>query len=73
MNMPPPKRENTKYPDLFRAFVLLWLSIGLSVTAQQPSPNWPQFRGNPSLTGVAATAPPATLALKWTYDAGEAV
>jgi hypothetical protein len=73
MSMPPRKHENTKHSDLFRAFVLSWLSIALPVSAQAPSPNWPQFRGNPSLTGVAATAPPATLALKWTYDAGEAV
>ncbi len=35
--------------------------------------DWPQFRGTPRLSGVATAAPPATLALKWTYDAGESV
>src|SRR5258706_5495496 len=44
-----------------------------SLAAQAPSPNWPQFRGNGHLTGVAAMAPPATLALKWTYEAGESI
>src|SRR5206468_10862757 len=67
------KREDTKHSSLLRVFVISWLAISLPLSAQQSSPNWPQFRGNPSLTGVAATAPPATLALKWTYDAGEAV
>src|SRR5260221_10131724 len=44
-----------------------------SLAAQAPSANWPQFRGNASLTGVTATPPPATLSLKWTYDAGETI
>jgi len=69
----PRRHKNTKYVNFLRAFVLSWLSIALPLSAQQSSQNWPQFRGNASLTGVAATAPPATLALKWTYDAGEAV
>ncbi len=34
---------------------------------------WPQFRGAPSLTGVAASPLPASLELKWAYDFGEAV
>ena len=34
---------------------------------------WPQFRGNPQLTGVATGAVPATLKLLWTYDAGEGI
>src|SRR5205814_10015086 len=56
-----------------RAFVLSWLLIALPASAQPPAPSWPQFRGNAQLTGVAATAPPATLSLKWTYDAGDAI
>ena len=34
---------------------------------------WPQFRGNPQLTGVTASVVPATLKLLWTYEAGDAI
>src|SRR5262249_53416011 len=34
---------------------------------------WPQFRGNPQLTGVASTAVPSTLKLLWTYEAGDSI
>src|SRR5262245_36827868 len=54
-------------------FVFSWLVLGVGITAQTPSPNWPQFRGNPRLTGVAPTAPPDTLRLKWTYDTGDSI
>jgi len=44
------------------------------MSAQMPAaPNWSQFRGNPRLTGVAPTAPPASLSLRWTYEAGESI
>lgn len=39
----------------------------------QGASSWPQFRNTPTLTGVAASALPATLRLQWTYDAGSAV
>lgn len=32
--------------------------------------DWPQFRGNAQLTGVAGSVPPATLKVIWTYEAG---
>ncbi len=35
--------------------------------------DWPQFRGNPALTGVAATSLPDVLQLKWTYEFGDGV
>src|SRR5258708_3777548 len=34
---------------------------------------WPQFRGNPQLTGVSAAALAPNLKLAWTYEAGEAI
>ena len=34
---------------------------------------WPQFRGNPQLTGVAPSALPATLKVLWTYEAGDSI
>ncbi|PWT86139.1 MAG: serine/threonine protein kinase [Blastocatellia bacterium] len=45
------------------------------VFAQAPAPadNWTQFRGNSGLTGVAASAPPATPTVRWTFEAGEAI
>ena len=53
-------------------FVLAWLVLA-GLDAQTPAPGWTQFRGTPRLSGVATAAPPATLAVKWTYDAGESV
>src|SRR5688500_16668282 len=35
--------------------------------------DWPQFRGNPQLTGVTPATVPATLKLLWTYEAGEPI
>src|SRR5215471_21842268 len=35
--------------------------------------DWPQFRGNPQLTGVTADAVPAALKLLWTYEAGDGI
>src|SRR4051812_21864624 len=49
---------------------LLMFAVG---RAQAPAANWPQFRGNARLTGVAATVPPDTLKLQWTYEAGESI
>src|SRR2546422_4842900 len=65
----------------FRGFVVSWLRFGLclsplwalSLSAQTPSANWNQFRGNARLTGVATTAPPDALKLRWTYEAGESI
>src|SRR5439155_15947500 len=54
------------------AAVAVALGVGTHLAAQTPA-NWPQFRGNARLTGVAPTAPPDTLKLKWTYEAGESI
>ncbi len=35
--------------------------------------DWPQFRGNPSLTGVSTGTLPANLKLLWTFDAGDSI
>jgi outer membrane protein assembly factor BamB len=55
--------------------VLSAASLGGVAGAQQaPIDNWAQFRGNARLTGIAAGAPPpAQPALRWTYQAGEAI
>ena len=67
------KKKTNLLRVLLRVFVLSWLPLFFSLSAQTPAPSWPQFRGNARLTGVAATAPPATLSLKWTYEAGESI
>src|SRR5262245_31956196 len=41
--------------------------------AAAPANEWRQFRGTPNLTGVAASAPPATLKVLWTHELGETI
>ena len=43
------------------------------IATTAPADAWPQFRGNPSLTGVSDTTLPAELTLLWTYEADEAI
>jgi len=49
---------------------LALLLIGANLFAAD---EWPQFRGNPSLTGVSASPVPKTLKLLWTFDAGDSI
>src|SRR5215216_3098291 len=54
--------------------LLLVLCLAVSVMAQHAPPeNWPQFRGNHSLTGVSQSNVPASLKQLWTYEAGESI
>jgi outer membrane protein assembly factor BamB len=46
------------------------LALGLNLWAAD---EWPQFRGNPSLTGVSTSPLPKTLKLLWTFDAGDSI
>src|SRR6516225_2265828 len=48
-------------------------ALVLRVAAQAPAANWSQFRGNPQLTGAASATVPASLKVRWTYDAGESI
>lgn len=43
-------------------------AIACVATAQ-----WPQFRGNPQLTGIAQATLPAKLRVLWTHEGGEAI
>src|SRR5258708_10844281 len=49
-------------------FFLIFVSAPSAV--QPAASGWPQFRGNPRLTGIGSEVP-ATLSLKWTYEGGE--
>ncbi len=52
----------------------LWLVASAAASAQGPSASaWPQFRGSASLSGVAASTPPASLKLLWKFEAGDSV
>ena len=53
------------------ALLIALLLFGPVAAAQQTS--WSQFRADPQLTGVSATALPADLKVMWTFDAGEAI
>jgi len=44
-----------------------------SAPAAAPADAWRQFRGTPSLTGVSASAPPATLNVLWSYDTKDVI
>src|SRR5262245_21594630 len=58
-------------PTLALPFALCLLPFAFPA-AQQPD-SWAQFRGNPSLTGVSTSAPPATLKVIWSIEAGDAI
>ena len=54
-------------------FVLL---VGTGAAATAPASgagDWPQFRGDPALTGVARTTLADAPKLLWTFEAGESV
>jgi eukaryotic-like serine/threonine-protein kinase len=54
--------------------LLLVLCLAVSAMAQDtPAENWPQFRGNHSLTGVSQANVPTSLKQLWTYEAGESI
>ena len=64
-----------------RSFLMSALAVGLLPGAARASWNsyaapadaWPQFRGNPLLTGFSASRVGASVRLLWTFDAGDAV
>jgi outer membrane protein assembly factor BamB len=61
---------------LLLAFLLI-LALAGAASGQRPaekaSSEWPQFRGNPRLTGVAGSAPTKSLKLLWTYESGDSI
>jgi outer membrane protein assembly factor BamB len=63
------KRGQTHlFPSLNKCVCPLFLAALLGAAEE-----WPQFRGNPQMTGVATGSVPANLKLLWTYDAGESI
>lgn len=54
--------------------LLVMFCLAVAVSAQEASAdNWPQFRGNHSLTGVSQSNVPATLKQLWTFEAGDSI
>src|SRR2546425_9924349 len=68
----PSLRRGRGAGDLPMRVLTVLLLAALCLDAQQKD-DWPQFRGNPQLTGISTSAVPKTLKLLWTYDAGEPV
>ena len=66
---------STRHPaSLLRAgIVLRSLLVFILGGVLGAADEWPQFRGNPQLTGVATAAVPGALKLLWAYEAGEAI
>ena len=60
----------TRREVLLRAVAL---RVGAAPQPPGQSTAWPQFRGNPQLTGVTTATLPPTLKLLWTYDAGDSI
>src|SRR4051812_43290064 len=71
-------------PRFVVALLLSFATIQIAPRAQgaqaaKPEPGapkpdeWPQFRGNPALTGISASVPPQQLKLLWSYEAGDAI
>jgi eukaryotic-like serine/threonine-protein kinase len=62
-------------PSIGSCLLLLPVLAGAqrSSAPNAPADAWPQFRGNPRLTGVATSAPPATLKLLWKYEVGDLI
>jgi outer membrane protein assembly factor BamB len=70
----PYRRSHYRRSRVCSIFLSFFLVVSVfALSAQTQSGNWSQFRGNARLTGVAESAPPPTLSLRWTYDAGEAI
>ena len=57
----------------FATIALILPTLAGAQKSSAPPDAWPQFRGNPSLTGVAVSAPPATLKLLWKYEVGDVI
>src|SRR5215813_3161037 len=52
---------------------MLPILLTAAVALAQSSDEWPQFRGNPALTGVTTATVPAQLKLLWTFEAGDSI
>lgn len=65
------KKTKQFFLVVFVAFV--FLEPQPSAVSGQAAANWTQFRGNARLTGIASADLPATLSLKWTYEAVDAI
>ena len=59
-----------RYRSAFALVCALFLSVQ---TGAQQGASWPQFRGNPRLTGIAESVPPAAPKLLWKFEVGESI
>src|SRR5258708_30116041 len=55
---------------IFGGLCFFLIVVSAPSAVQLAASGWPQFRGNPRLTGIGSEVP-ANLSLKWTYEGGE--
>src|SRR5258708_27428941 len=55
---------------IFGGLCFFLIVVSAPSAVQLAARGWPQFRGNPRLTGIGSEVP-ANLSLKWTYEGGE--
>ena len=67
------RRGSTTASLLFLLAAALARSAATAPAPADAPADWPQFRGNPALTGVARSTLPDKPPLLWTYEAGEAI
>ena len=58
---------------LLLPFALLLLPSRASAQEATGGDSWPQFRGNPALTGYSRSGLAERLKVQWTYEAGESI
>lgn len=58
---------------LIALFLASSVSINAGAALQAPWEVWPQFRGNPALTGQAGTGVARELKVQWTWEGGESI
>src|SRR5829696_1241512 len=67
-------QTGTQVTKRWLCVLCVFATFGIAPSAQQSAPPaWPQFRGDVRLSGTATSDLPATLSLKWTYEAGETI
>src|SRR3954467_8981455 len=69
----PEDRKGKQTQNLLSALCVFFAAFVSTPSAGQMAGGWPQFRGDARLSGHASADLPATLALKWTYEAGETI
>ena len=58
---------------VLKTLILIFCLAVAALAQEAPADNWPQFRGNHSLTGVSQSNVPESLKQLWTFEAGDSI